>query len=81
MRNYKFIVKPLFFILSLVFSSWLVLWIEKIRPSDFNTKAGSGKSYLKKLALDYKVGFIDSVELDQRLEQFLTRTNNYFPKQ
>jgi hypothetical protein len=35
MKKYKFLFKPLFFIFSLLFASWMVLAIEKIRPSDF----------------------------------------------
>jgi hypothetical protein len=35
MKKYNFLFKPLFFIFSLVFATWLVLYIEKISPSDF----------------------------------------------
>jgi hypothetical protein len=35
MKRYKFILKPLFFIFSLTASSYMVLVIEKISPSDF----------------------------------------------
>src|SRR3569832_2117450 len=35
MKQYTFILKPLFFIFSLVASSYMVLVIEKISPSDF----------------------------------------------
>jgi hypothetical protein len=35
MKRYKFILKPLFFIFSLLSSSYMVLEIEKISPSDF----------------------------------------------
>jgi hypothetical protein len=35
MKKYKFLFKPLFFILCLLFASWLVIKIEKISPSDF----------------------------------------------
>lgn len=35
MKKYNFLFKPLFFIFSLVFATWLVLFIEKISPSDF----------------------------------------------
>ena len=34
MKKYNFLFKPLFFICSLVFATWLVLFIEKISPSD-----------------------------------------------
>lgn len=33
--EFTFILKPLVFILGLVTSIWLVLWIEKVHPSDF----------------------------------------------
>lgn len=35
MKKYKFILKPLFFIFSLLFTSWMVLKIEQLSPSDF----------------------------------------------
>ena len=34
MNKYNFLFKPLFFICSLLFATWLVLYIEKISPSD-----------------------------------------------
>lgn len=34
MKKYNFLFKPFFFICSLLFATWLVLYIEKIRPSD-----------------------------------------------
>jgi|CXWL01.1.fsa_nt_gi hypothetical protein len=34
MKKYNFLFKPLFFIFSLIFATWLVLYIEKLRPSD-----------------------------------------------
>jgi hypothetical protein len=35
MRDYRFIIKPLFFIFNLLFATWLVFKIETISPSDF----------------------------------------------
>ncbi len=35
MGKYSFLVKPVFYILSLIFSCWMVFSIEKISPSDF----------------------------------------------
>jgi hypothetical protein len=35
MKRYRFLFKPLFFIFSLLFACWMVLAIEKVRPSDF----------------------------------------------
>lgn len=34
-NNYDFLIKPTVFIIGLIASVWLVLWIEKIHPSDF----------------------------------------------
>lgn len=34
-NKYAFMIKPLVFIIGLIASVWLVLWIEKIHPSDF----------------------------------------------
>lgn len=87
--NYKFLFKPIFFIFSLVFASWLVLKIEKLRPSDFgkykslfesepksSTPIQHNKKYLDSLIHSYKIGLIDSVELEERLGEFLKT----FPK-
>ena len=35
MKKYDFLLKPIFFILKLLFSCWLVFQIEEISPSDF----------------------------------------------
>ncbi len=40
---YNFLFKPVFFILSLVFATWLVLYIEKLAPSDFGKYGSSFK--------------------------------------
>lgn len=85
MKNYKFILKPLFFIFNLIFATWLVLKIEKIQPSDFGEYKSlfysgpkpkmvtiSDKETLKKLCTEYKQGKIDSVDLEKRLDKFLT---------
>lgn len=85
MKNYKFILKPLFFIFNLVFATWLVLQIEKIKPSDFGEYKSifytgpkpkfvtqADKHYLKKLCTEYKRGTIDSLKLEKSLEDFLT---------
>jgi len=34
-KSYKFLIKPIVFLLGLITTVWLVLWIETIRPSDF----------------------------------------------
>lgn len=35
MKKYNFLFKPLFFICSLLFATWMVLEIERVSPSDF----------------------------------------------
>ncbi|MGZ3931907.1 MAG: hypothetical protein ACXVP0_11180 [Bacteroidia bacterium] len=83
MDSYKFLTKPLFFIFNMVFATWLVLEIEKIKPSDFGRyesffKTGpdqndinrKNKVYLKQLFSEYKSGVIDSTKLEQRLDEF-----------
>jgi hypothetical protein len=68
MEKYNFLVKPVFYIFSLVFSCWMVFSIEKISPSDFgkykslfevsydkNKKAGDSDQWkLSKLKALYK---------------------------
>lgn len=83
MKKYSFLFKPLFFIFSLLLGSWLVLKIEKLRPSDFGkerylfedepvpTVAKYDEQYLKNLFLEYKFGIINSRQLDEKLEFFL----------
>lgn len=77
-------MKPVFFIFSLLFATWLVIEIEKIRPSDFGKYAShvspeptdlenimDRKQYLKNLCSDYKNGILDSIGLDRQLTVFL----------
>ena len=82
MKNYTFIFKPLFFVFSLVFSTWMVLAIEKISPSDFGEYKTLFESqpspmtkfsthYIQQLFLEHKNGIIDSVQLQHKLETFL----------
>ncbi len=85
MSNYKFIIKPIFYILSLLFSCWMVLKIEKMQPSDFGkyqslfTKGStsvitkSNIQYLKQLCKDYKEGTIDSLKFEKQLTLFLQK--------
>ncbi len=35
MKEYKFLIKPLFYIFNILFATWLVIRIEKLHPSDF----------------------------------------------
>jgi hypothetical protein len=82
--RYSFLAKPIFFIVNLIFATWLVLTIEQIRPSDFAQHRSifesvekpkkvyrSDKPRLKKLAEDYKAGRIDEKTLDAELDAFL----------
>jgi hypothetical protein len=84
MKKYKFLLKPIFFIFNLIFATWLVLWIEKIEPSDFGEHkrffdpapeprivTKEDKTYLRELAIEFKKGELDSAALDKKLEQFL----------
>lgn len=38
MKKYNFLFKPLFFIFNLLLATWIVLEIEKIKPSDFSKR-------------------------------------------
>lgn len=35
MKKYSFLFKPILFIVSLIFATWLTLYIERLEPSDF----------------------------------------------
>lgn len=83
MKDYTFILKPLFFVFSLIFSTWMVLAIEKISPSDFGEYKTLFESqpapvvkfsshYIKQLFGEYRSGTIDSIQLDRKLEKFLS---------
>lgn len=88
MRNYTFLLKPIFFIFSLLFATWLVIVIEKISPSDFGQKSAPAQKtaipenksgnlqYLQNLCTAYKAGTIDSALLNQRLKSFLELEKN-----
>lgn len=84
MKQYKFLLKPLFFIFNLVFATWLVLKIEKIKPSDFGEHQsifetpqkprvlnGADKHRLKTIAYEFKYGLIDSAGLSKKLDKLL----------
>ncbi len=84
MERYRFLLKPAFFIFNLVFATWLVLKIEEIKPSDFGrygsifTPAGKlthekmqQKKYLNRLISEYKLGRLDSLELNKEIENYL----------
>lgn len=84
MKTYSFLFKPVFFIINLIFATWLVLAIEQVEPSDFGQYRSlfesparpkkvfpDDKPKLKKLATDFKEGRIDENTLDKELEAFL----------
>jgi hypothetical protein len=93
MKEKLFIFRPLFFIFNLVFATWLVFKIEKISPSDFGKyrtlfdtpealtpeKMGD-KLYLKKICSDYKGGKLDSTEMEQLLDRYLTASKSISAK-
>jgi hypothetical protein len=82
MKEYKFLLKPVFFIFNLLFASWLVIKIEKLSPSDlgkyesfFKNEAkalppaiDNSKLLLKTLIINYKKGVIDSATFDRQLD-------------
>lgn len=85
MKKYSFLFKPLFFIFNLCFATWLVLSIEKIKPSDFGkhksifertpklkTVSPGDKTYLKDLFARYKTGVIDSLRFEKELDNFVS---------
>jgi hypothetical protein len=84
MKQYSFLFKPIFFIINLIFATWLVLAIEQVEPSDFGQYKSffesparpkkvypEDKSKLKQLAIQYKEGKIDENTLDKELDAFL----------
>ena len=89
MKKYNFLFKPVFYIFSLLFATWLVIEIEKIRPSDASKEENAvlnkssysdgikdRKKYLKNLFFAYKEGVIDSVLLNKHLSLFLKVTDS-----
>ena len=85
MKEYKFLLKPTFFIFNLLFATWIVLKIEKISPSDMGkyeslfkkeTQAvppvvDNSKQQLKTLIINYKTGVIDSLTFENKLDGVL----------
>ena len=82
MKKYRFLLKPFFFILNLLFATWVVFAIDNLSPSDFRKEASRDtagnirnslkdkKMYFKNLCTDYKTGKIDSARLDRQLSVF-----------
>jgi hypothetical protein len=84
MKKYNFLLKPVFFIFSLFFATWLVIEIEKLSPSDFGEpnqevplkmsttdKFTEQKECLKNICFEFKTGKIDSLKLDKKLAKLL----------
>ncbi len=84
MKNYKFLLKTIFFIFNLLFATWLVIKIEGIAPSDFGPHKRvfdpapiprvvtiKDKDFLKSLAVDFKYGRMDSLTLDRKITEYL----------
>ncbi len=89
MKKYSFLFKPLFYILSLAFATWLVIKIEEVRPSDFGqteTKTPNSritkeellnrKKNLRTLFREFKEGKIDSTQFDNKLTFLLEAPAN-----
>ena len=93
MREKLFIFKPLLFIFNLIFATWLVLEIEKLSPTDFGKykslfetpeplspeKLGD-KVYLKRLCTEYKAGKLDSTEVEELINRYLTSSKGILSK-
>jgi hypothetical protein len=88
MSQYRFLLKPAFFIFNLIFATWLVLKIEDIKPSDFgryrsifgnpeqlNPEKLQQKKYLQRLFSEYKYGVLDSAQVSAKLEKYLLAPN------
>jgi hypothetical protein len=86
MKKYNFLFKPAFFIVSLLFATWLVFYIDKLSPPEPDkssslprsinqwnnkNKRSSDKIFLKRICCDYKSGLIDSAAMDRHLESFI----------
>lgn len=52
-KDYSFLVKPIFYITTLLVATYLVLWVEKLRPSDF----GEYQDLLRKEVIVSKSNF------------------------
>lgn len=94
LRQYKFLIKPAFFIFSLLFATWMVLKVEKIKPSDFGRYRSLfddspdlsrtqlyTKQYIKTLCKNYKAGRLDSIRLEKEINKLLFRKNGLASKE
>jgi len=87
LRKYKFLIKPVFFIFNLLFSTWLVFQIEKVRPSDFGKYRYwleipdrtpidiARKRDIKKLCDEYKASHLASIQLQNKIDKIISRAN------
>jgi hypothetical protein len=87
MERYNFLFKPVFFIVSLLFSSWLVIQVERLQPSDlgrFEKLFDSGekeekpspeyiRAYLHTLYRDHQEGRISDQVLTIEVYKFLEK--------
>jgi hypothetical protein len=84
MKEYKFLLKPIFFIFNLLFATWLVMKIEELKPSDFGQKdpsiekpaaipVTSDKLLLRSLLESYKNGQLDSINVNKKLDEVLEK--------
>jgi hypothetical protein len=89
MEDRRFLIKPIFYISSLLFSCWLVLKIEQLCPSDlgrYESLFHSGppvpaqskhhtaqKRSLYSLISDLKAGRIDSVRFEEEMQKLFGR--------
>ena len=92
MNKYKFLLKPVFFVFNLVFATWLVFKVESISPSNFGKYKSlfdepptgipgkiQHKKYLVKICADYKAGKLDTLQLNTKLEEYLTSAKMQVP--
>jgi hypothetical protein len=71
MRRYKFLIKPLFYIFSLTASSYMVLVIEKVSPSDFGKhqslfEATTKPAAVKMVKYDYGKEYLKNICFDYK---------------
>lgn len=93
MKQYSFLLKPVLFIFNLLFATWMVFAIERLRPSDlgkygdiFETRPSSAtqllnKKTLLKLCKDYKAGILDSTKLEENIDRLLKLPRKQADKQ
>lgn len=83
MKQLASLIKPLLFIAQLLIASWLVLYIEKLQPSDFGRYkslfVNERKSLLEKrleaheVLFEFKQNRLDSLQAIHKLDSLLDR--------